>query len=397
MRPRAVACGVLAALVVATAFTGVGRAADPPSLPGPDWLRTDRQQRGWVNFKCGTAWDRIIALRARNSGITIFQGDAAHVQVMGPLERRAKTYERETDTILVDPVTKEFILVETSTGPVDGKYRSGQVPKDHGLVAQGGFWNGRPFRAKTAVYMIPRAPSPAVQADLTRRGLAFFAYLDGTNNFDQLPAHQRPSPALRRAIFRPLELPPMRLPRGNAPVLVPAGLAFINAATVVYGIYSEIKLGLAYADRAEEVNAKVDAALEEVRRATPQGKPVRVRVTLGGDKAGPFANAVPQGCGTPTLTTGYVHVVNDSRPCQPGQQWTVNEPAMHAPGQQFYTYETCLLGTGDPCLANYEMGFNLARQKILPPHQIAVGMRRAAEQGGCLTAFDKGQKEGWGR
>ena len=391
---RANCFGLLAAVLLAAAWPAAAQSPPPPWREGP--IR-DMSIAGYDRQRCGRALERVFAMRARNGGFTFSTGSDARIMVSGPVAG-AKTLRRDMDFVVQD-VDAHFLVETTTAEDLANKYRNGQIPKDVALVSRGGTWGGQAFRPKTVVYFMAEMPPQA--RDLARQGIGVVNYLTGENNFDDLHPSRRPSAQAQGALFRRIEYPPMRLPGGISLDVASKGLAFLNAFVVVVGIYQEIKLGLQYADRAQETQEKLRVALEEMQRRHPQQTTFWARVTLGGDKVGPYADAIPQGCGIPTLTSAHVSDLGAAA-CRPGEQREDPGPFMGPTDKQFITYQLCLVGLGpavqppptSPCQRAYNAGFQLARQGIRPPHPQAAAAQSAALNEGCLPAFNQGLSDG---
>jgi hypothetical protein len=390
----------LALVLLLLTPSGAAAQSPPPWREGP--IR-DVSIAGYDRQRCGRALEKVFATRARNGGFPFSTGTDARITVNGPVVG-AKTLRRDMDFVVRD-VDAHFLVETTTAEELANKYRTGQVAKDVALVGRGGTWNGQAFRPKTVVYFMADMPPQA--RDLARQGIGVVNYLTGDTNFADLPPNRRPSAQAQAALFRPIEYPPVKLPGGVSLDVASKGLAFLNAAVVVLGIYQEIKLGLQYADRAQETQDKLGVAIEEVQRRHPQATTFWARVALGGDKVGPFADAIPQGCGIPTLTTAHVTDLG-AAPCRAGEHREVPGPFMGPVGQQFITYDVCLVGLAaavtsppspppspvSPCQNAYENGVRLGRQGIFPPRPEAMTLQSTALNEGCLPAFNQGLSDG---
>jgi hypothetical protein len=382
-------CRPLACALILLLFAcGKATSESPPWPEGP--IR-DVSIAGYDRQRCGRALEKVFAMRAHNGGFEFSTGADARIMVSGPVPE-AKTLRRDMDFVVRD--SDAHFLVETTTAEdLANKYRRGQIAKDIALVSRGGTWNGQVFRPKTVVYFMSEMPPQA--RDLARQGIGVVNYLTGESNFADLPSSQRPSERAQLSLFRRIEYPRVELPGGVSLDVASKGAAFLNAAVVVVGIYQEIRLGLQYADRAEGTREKLRVAIEQIQKQHPKGATFWARITLGGDKVGPFADVIPQGCGIPTLTTAHVTDLGPA-PCRPGEEREVPGPFMSPVDQQFITTDVCFVGLGasSPCQSAYENGVRLGEQGVFPPQPEAVFFQSQALKEGCLPAFNQGLSDG---
>ena len=320
----------------------------------------------------GRALERMAAKRANRLGIKFLSGKDAIIQIDPKhIPKGVKSGARHKDKIIVDG--NKLIGIEETFGDLGNK--SQQRRKDQVLNSKGGTFKktGKKVRLATSIYSIANTPGPRQQKNLTKQGLAFFNYLTGENNFDQLPAAKRPSEDLRRKLFQRYKIPEKqaalievsreitKAKSGQSGRIPGPGFAFacVSAAAVAADLATDVIASWSYADLRGKLEADIDQQIAQIASRIEQGKQTWVRISLTGDCVGPFAWICqhPDSTLMPTLTSFEVRDL-----AQPGTECTAGKyrsiPVIASPGRTVKRtkyHDLCVEGTKTPSLTQVRL------------------------------------------